>query len=510
MSIDFEYYLGNPESRALALDVFLDDKNRELSEYELDWILKVMILDGYASDLFLLVAKKLINFGDKAKFIWAKYYISYRLAVEFRTFLFQQKTLHKNPYDFLNFLYFLKNYIILTGSYSDILNVFLEVSNCFSLENLNVRHEVEILLRDTGRYNLNDYSNNGLIVLDDDSLVSTKENDSLPLYFYDTSPYVVANVSIKTISDNLVESVSLVNIHRKSPRFFVLNSGSLICGINDYFLKVGKYIPLSISPVSVSSGNYFPPSSSVFKESFFEIVYCAPNLADRGFFNFILNEIFSFLNWVIQGASGVYLVCEKNTRLVDFISLFVVHDLNVHVCSPGEVVSAKKIIVSKNEGRQINQDSLNVLQNIYAYLSIEDDGPEYVYISRSRSSQRKLLNEVELEGIFRGKGFAVVFLESLTLNEQIKIFRRAKVIVAPHGAGLTNLVFCKNLQYLIEIFPSNYIVDGFLNVSELLNAKYLRFVGGDLAGPDNNVSWSVDANLLIEAVDKFTLDKKYA
>jgi capsular polysaccharide biosynthesis protein len=59
-------------------------------------------------------------------------------------------------------------------------------------------------------------------------------------------------------------------------------------------------------------------------------------------------------------------------------------------------------------------------------------------------------------------------LEYLTVEAQAKLFATAKVIVAPHGAGLSNLIFCKKGTKIIEIFPPTYTVPCFWIISQQL------------------------------------------
>lgn len=89
------------------------------------------------------------------------------------------------------------------------------------------------------------------------------------------------------------------------------------------------------------------------------------------------------------------------------------------------------------------------------------DGPECgdaavgdrIYVDRRGSAIRPLENEDELAQALAGRGFATVRLERMNVAEQRACFARAAVIVAPHGAGLTNLVFCRPGTRVIEIMP---------------------------------------------------------
>ncbi len=83
--------------------------------------------------------------------------------------------------------------------------------------------------------------------------------------------------------------------------------------------------------------------------------------------------------------------------------------------------------------------------------------PERLYISRSRAHHRRLLNEAALLERLQALGFVAVELESMPLAEQIALFAQAQVIVAPHGGGLTNIIFCQPGTAVIELVAPNYI-----------------------------------------------------
>ena len=78
------------------------------------------------------------------------------------------------------------------------------------------------------------------------------------------------------------------------------------------------------------------------------------------------------------------------------------------------------------------------------------ESPERLYISR-RNAARSLPGEVELEQQLTDLGFRVVHPESVSWIDQINLFRKAKVVVAPHGAGLSNLVFSEPGVQVIEL-----------------------------------------------------------
>lgn len=82
-------------------------------------------------------------------------------------------------------------------------------------------------------------------------------------------------------------------------------------------------------------------------------------------------------------------------------------------------------------------------------------GAKKVFISRKKASFRRIINEDEVFSLFKAQGFVRYCLEDLSLLEQVALFHGADVIVAPHGAGLVNMIFCKQGALIVEIFQEH-------------------------------------------------------
>lgn len=81
-----------------------------------------------------------------------------------------------------------------------------------------------------------------------------------------------------------------------------------------------------------------------------------------------------------------------------------------------------------------------------------------LYVSRGKS-RRRLAGEELLEERLKEIGFTILHSEELSFAEQIRVFHEAETVVGTHGAGLTNVVWSQPGCRVIEIFPSNYILD---------------------------------------------------
>jgi capsular polysaccharide biosynthesis protein len=83
--------------------------------------------------------------------------------------------------------------------------------------------------------------------------------------------------------------------------------------------------------------------------------------------------------------------------------------------------------------------------------------PARVYVDRSASPLRRLVNEAEVMETLAPLGFIPVRLQSCPLEDQIALFRHAECIVAPHGAGLTNLVYAAAGCRIVELQMNSYV-----------------------------------------------------
>ncbi len=104
--------------------------------------------------------------------------------------------------------------------------------------------------------------------------------------------------------------------------------------------------------------------------------------------------------------------------------------------------------------------------------------PEYIYISRGNAKYRCLLNEAEVVELLEQIGFVVVALEELPLLEQVALFAGAKAIVAPHGSGFTNTLFCQPGTIAIELISPNYQRHYFGAIAQALDLQHY-YVAGD-------------------------------
>jgi capsular polysaccharide biosynthesis protein len=122
-------------------------------------------------------------------------------------------------------------------------------------------------------------------------------------------------------------------------------------------------------------------------------------------------------------------------------------------------------------------------------------GERRLYVSRSRAPSRRIVNEAELLPILRHYGFDVIDPGLMSFEEQVRTFSGAAVIAGPHGAGLTNQLWCGRGAKLFEIFEPGSVRPCYGSLARVLGHSYACGVGDAVSndGAEPNMQVSVDA-----------------
>ena len=114
--------------------------------------------------------------------------------------------------------------------------------------------------------------------------------------------------------------------------------------------------------------------------------------------------------------------------------------------------------------------------------------PGCLLISRSRAKSRRLIQEPEILAALAPHDPMVIHLEDFSVAEQLGLFAEARLIVAPHGAGLTNVLAAKKGTRVIELFGQRTRFQCYEYMSIAYGANYTRLVGDDVINPRDGQS----------------------
>ena len=132
--------------------------------------------------------------------------------------------------------------------------------------------------------------------------------------------------------------------------------------------------------------------------------------------------------------------------------------------------------------------------------------PRRIYIDRRGSTIRPLVNEDALVAALARIGFVAIKPETLSIADQVRLFRGAEAIVAPHGAGLTNLGFCRPGCVVVELLMDSFANWCFRHLAALMQLNYDCVLGRtrqpwqELGASFHKTPWEISVNHVVAAV----------
>lgn len=129
-----------------------------------------------------------------------------------------------------------------------------------------------------------------------------------------------------------------------------------------------------------------------------------------------------------------------------------------------------------------------------------------LYLTRgSVPRTRRYVEEEQLLPALEERGFVRIDPGTLSVQEQIDTFHAAEAIVAPHGAGLTNVTFSPPGVRVLEMFPSTYVHRGLWAICQAIGADY-RYLVAEGESPAANAGIADDVSIpparVLAAVDE--------
>jgi capsular polysaccharide biosynthesis protein len=103
-------------------------------------------------------------------------------------------------------------------------------------------------------------------------------------------------------------------------------------------------------------------------------------------------------------------------------------------------------------------------------------GPRRICVSRRDANARRVANEDEVMALLAPHGFELVVPGTLPVAEQIRLFANAEIVVAPHGAGNSNVAFCPPGALFLELVPASNACALYWMLANVSDLRYGRMV----------------------------------
>lgn len=135
----------------------------------------------------------------------------------------------------------------------------------------------------------------------------------------------------------------------------------------------------------------------------------------------------------------------------------------------------------RHPARVCDRRALRPLASAFAAEGLADQAsPKKIYVSRADASLRRIENEAGVAAMLESQGFVSVQMTGKSALEQARLFHNADIIVTPHGAALTSLLFCRPGTEVIELHNAQRGTAAFYLLAISMGLKYKAVFGDQL------------------------------
>jgi len=192
------------------------------------------------------------------------------------------------------------------------------------------------------------------------------------------------------------------------------------------------------------------------------------------YYHFLLEEVPRLL-WALNCHKGLSVLVHVSAPayVVTILEKICAHHSVKLRIVQDEAIQASRYVFTQAEAYSgfVNSSDIELLRQQFAGHGGAASSGDKVYVSR-QGVTRSFDNEAEIASFLRESGFQVCAPEKLSFEAQIELFRNAAVIVAPHGAGLSNLLWCRPGTRVLEIFSARHFNDCYARLSSQLKLPY--------------------------------------
>ena len=264
--------------------------------------------------------------------------------------------------------------------------------------------------------------------------------------------------------------------------------------IHDNFLEgrivlCKKNIPMYINPSCSEYIHHFADFSSVYFSFFSNILWSVNNSCSHHLYIESSNKLFvelaknvpkaSKMNWITHLVGSV-------NRYVGYNTIVSEDKTDVEKAARNSLNSISESIIVGNDSWFYHPSDASLLKNIILQrlecpYEESRESRNYKVLVVDRDRDRSLLNRDEIVSYLGSSSFSNplqvsgVRFTNQVLQQQVDTFDKADIIIAIHGAALTNVAFMKPCSVLIEIFPFAFRVQMYEVLARNVDVGYFTW-----------------------------------
>ncbi|SLN59558.1 hypothetical protein ROA7450_03084 [Roseovarius albus] len=224
----------------------------------------------------------------------------------------------------------------------------------------------------------------------------------------------------------------------------------------------------------------------------------------KNYYHFLVDSCLRFVDLQEQGAfrnnTTLLFHSQPNKWQQSYLDLLGLGDHESVLTDQQPLKVGKLLVASPRRHRfVVSIDAATQFRHrMFDRLGMADAEPtRKIFVSRRGAKVRRILNEEEVESCLIEHGFEILKSEKLSVEDQIKLFAQAKTIVAPHGAGLANMIYSQKPS-IIELFPADrWNIGYFLALTNSIGGTHIPII----CAPENDADdFNVDIEMLRSAL----------
>lgn len=146
-----------------------------------------------------------------------------------------------------------------------------------------------------------------------------------------------------------------------------------------------------------------------------------------------------------------------------------------------------------------------ILRQFAAQLAggkVASSGADLIYLARlDAGDRRRMTNESELCTMLERRGFRIIVPSEYSVAEQAGFLREAKIVVAPHGAALGNLLYCRGSAAgpcVIELQHEAYLSRIYAKLCQAKSLDYSTVISArdNVTDHHHSSTWVADMGLI--------------
>lgn len=155
-----------------------------------------------------------------------------------------------------------------------------------------------------------------------------------------------------------------------------------------------------------------------------------------------------------------------------------------NVLGLGKGITKVETLVVPTFPDPISKECFWIRDRIKSGLNSIEAHDQRIFVARGDATVRRIANRDAVQTVLDRHNIDTYLLGELSVREQVKLFSNAKLVVGPHGAGLTNILYGEDLT-VVELFGDKKMAT-FDRLAESMNHDY-RYLQCEQDGLDIRV-----------------------